>query len=218
MRAIRRRLAVRLGAAADDRGLTLIELLAVIAILGIIVAPLSAALISYFQHTDETTERLSLSHDVQISSAYFAQDVQSMGKRDWDTDGFPFVQSVYAGAGSPYPCGPAGTPAPVVQLVWDDPATGKNGKVWRVSYYLKSVGGGLSELHRIICPGTSTTASDVVMAHNVDSAKPPALNCSGGCFGGTPPMTVTLVLHLRPKNSTVNDPLTVTLTGQRRTT
>jgi len=76
--------------APEDRGLTLIELLITITILGLIAAPLSAAMIVYFQHTDDTTSRLSLSHDAQIASSYFAPGRAEHGyAANWTPDDFP---------------------------------------------------------------------------------------------------------------------------------
>jgi prepilin-type N-terminal cleavage/methylation domain-containing protein len=210
-------LATRSGAGAGDRGLTLIELLVTISILGIIAVPLSGALISYFQHTDDTTERLSLSHDAQIASSYFAQDVQSLGTHSWDVDGFPLTRSVFTDGTAPYPCGPA-TPKPILRMEWDDPSQLKGGAVWQVAYYLKPVDGGLNELHRVVCTGMGSPGPDLVLAHNV--SKVASLTClmPTDCNTDTPPQTVTLILELKPQKSTVSDSLTVTLTGQRRQT
>jgi hypothetical protein len=101
-------------------------------------------------------------------------------------------------------------------MAWDDPTASHGGVVWRVSYYLRPVTGGLSELHRIICTGDAPPSSDLVLAHNVDTVD--VVSCSSTCDDTSPPQWVTLVLHLKPSHSTVNDSLTVTLTGQRRQT
>ena len=217
MRAIRRWSALRPSAGAGDRGLTLIELLITITILGIIAAPLSAALIIYFQHTDDTTSRLSLSHDAQIASSYFTQDVQSMGTHDWDAVDFPLTRSVYTDGTAPYPCGPD-TPA-LLRITRDDPVKDHGGPVWQVVYYLEPVDGGLNELHRLLCKGSSAShGPDVVLAHNV--SKVVSLDCQrpSDCDGAPPPQTVTLAIELKPQRSTVSDSLIVTLTGQRRQT
>jgi prepilin-type N-terminal cleavage/methylation domain-containing protein len=68
-----------------DDGVSLIELLVAIVLLGVIAVPLGNAVISFFRNTNATTNRLAESHDSQISSAYFAQDVQSIGVRAWGT-------------------------------------------------------------------------------------------------------------------------------------
>ena len=51
----------------DDRGVTLTELLVAIAILAIIIVPLSHALIGFVRNTDPTTRRMSESHDIQVA-------------------------------------------------------------------------------------------------------------------------------------------------------
>jgi prepilin-type N-terminal cleavage/methylation domain-containing protein len=204
-----------------DRGVTLIELLVAIAILGIISVPLGNALITFFQHTDETTNRLSESHDAQIAAAYFTQDVGSIGRRDWTAAPFPLAQSVEVNVpatGGLYPCGTDGTPDAAARLLWDDPSAAQTPSVIRVAYVVETVSGA-SELHRIKCVGASTTpVSDLVLIHNLSSVDP--VQCSTACTGtsGQPvPQTVTLVVHIQVPSS--GDPiLTVTLTGQRRQT
>jgi prepilin-type N-terminal cleavage/methylation domain-containing protein len=60
-----------------EQAFTLIELIIAIAITGIIVTAIAGALIVSFQTTNVTQQRLAESHDVQITSAYLANDVQS---------------------------------------------------------------------------------------------------------------------------------------------
>jgi prepilin-type N-terminal cleavage/methylation domain-containing protein len=102
----------------DDDGFTLVELLMSIVILGVIAAPLAAVVIGYFKNSAATSARLNESHDAQIAAAYFAQDVQGIGVRDYDDTTsayFPLLQSVetaVAADGGSNPCGPAGTPPP----------------------------------------------------------------------------------------------------------
>src|SRR4051794_18101541 len=80
----------------NDRGVTLVEVLVAVAILGIIAAPLAAGMFVFFRNSDETTRRLSDSHDAQMLANYFAQDVQALGVRDWSAAGFTFLKSVEA--------------------------------------------------------------------------------------------------------------------------
>jgi prepilin-type N-terminal cleavage/methylation domain-containing protein len=212
-RAVRRRVAARFGRAGHDRGLTLIELLVTITILGIIVVPLTEALSGYFRNTDATTNRLSLSHDAQISAAYFAQDVASMGRRDWTATDFPPLPSFYLTTAVD-PCG-AGDQL-VMRLLRDDPTAANvtPTPVLRVAYWVKTVGG-QKQLHRVGCNASGTVTSDAVVAHNLFSFTvgcPPAT-----CADATTPQAVRLTLVLRsPTNGT--DSLTVTLDGQRRPT
>jgi prepilin-type N-terminal cleavage/methylation domain-containing protein len=61
---------------ARERAFTLIELIVGIAITGIIVTAIASAMIVSFRTTAVTQGRLAESHDVQITSAYLANDVQ----------------------------------------------------------------------------------------------------------------------------------------------
>lgn len=204
---------------SDERGLTLVELLVVIAILGIIIVPLGNAMITYFKSSTESTNLLSESHDAQIAAAYFAQDVQSVGVRDWTATAFPTKQSIEQNVDPTsglYPCGSASLQTAMIRMAWNDPdSAATDAKVVVVSYVL--VG---QQLHRVQCLDTpsggsftSVTRSDAVIAHNVDAQ--PTVTCSTSCTSATVPQTVTLVLHLQTAGS--NDPeFVVTLTGQRR--
>src|ERR1044072_2519198 len=60
-----------------EGGFTLVELLIGIAIAGVLIAVIGSAMVVGLKTTDATTQRLSESHDAQITSAYLANDVQS---------------------------------------------------------------------------------------------------------------------------------------------
>jgi prepilin-type N-terminal cleavage/methylation domain-containing protein len=66
----------------EERGFTLVEILISMAILGILIAAVGGALIVSLRTSDATKARLSQSHDVQIASAYVANDVQSASSVD----------------------------------------------------------------------------------------------------------------------------------------
>lgn len=204
------------GRLRDERGMTLIELIVVIAILGVISVPLSNAFISFFQHSNETTNRLSESHDAQIAAAWFSQDVQSLGVRDWSSATFAPKTSIELNAprgGGLGPCGLSGTPNALIRLLWDDP-TATSQSLVRVAYVLKTVGNE-QQLHRIKCVGNATPVSDLTLAHNVDSID---VACQPSCAAAPAvPQTVSLTLHLKVRGSN-DQPLDVTLTGQRRQT
>jgi prepilin-type N-terminal cleavage/methylation domain-containing protein len=207
-----------------DAGFTLIELLVAIVILGIITVPLSNVVIAYLRNTDATTARLIESHDAQISSAYWAQDVASIGTRETTTP-FGFIQSVETGVAynsGLYPCGAAGTPSAIVRLAWDDsngPAVDPT--LVRVAYVVQTVSG-QTELHRLRCEGSAATkliftvVSDVTLAHDLDPSTPPALGCSTTCTASPAvPKSITLTLAIKdPKN--LGGAYVVRLTGQRR--
>ena len=214
---------------ADDAGFTLVELLLSIVILGIIAAPLANTVLTYFKTTDVTMARMSESHDAQIAAAYFAQDVQAVGVRDYsDTTSafFPLLQSVETAVGATagtYPCGPSGTPDAVVRLAWDDFGSGASPVVTRtrVAYVVEG-----DELHRVRCDGPTGVISDVVIAHDLVASTPPVVSCATqagaatSCTGsGTGvPASVSLALRIHDPKSPAGSTYTVTVTGQRRQT
>lgn len=211
----------------DDRGVTLIEILISLGIMGIIIAPLSAALIAFVRNTDATTRRMGENHDVQISAAYFAQDVQAVGVHSWGIAGYPLQQSIELNAPwntGLFPCGTAATPSKpatpnaIVRFGWDDQTAAGTTAV-RIASYVVISDSGEQQLHRLTCTGGSATpTSDVVLAHNIDgTVAAPVCSNPTTCTTATPPQQVQLTLAIRdPRNA--GSPLTVTLIGQRRQT
>ena len=220
-----------------DDGFTLVELLMSIAILGIIAFPLGNAVISYLHNTDATIGRLGESHDAQIAAAYVAQDVQSIGTRNWTpgsydatTKTFLLQQSVWTAAGGvTNPCAITGTT--VVQFSWDDISTNSTTPPVpqiRVAYVVETdASSGERQLHRVTCKASSSSAAsnppttDIVLVHNLAAAGADTtvaqVTCSTTCGGPSPavPQTVTLTLTIdNPRNT--DPPYVVTLTGQRR--
>src|SRR5438093_11796399 len=61
----------------DERGFTLVELVIGIAITGLLMTAIGSALFVSLRTTALTNKRMAESHDVQIASAYLANDVQS---------------------------------------------------------------------------------------------------------------------------------------------
>ena len=205
--------------AHSDAGFTLIELLITVVILGVIALPLGNAIIGVLRHTDATTDRLALSHDAQISAAYFGRDVASVGMRDYTPTGPVFRPSIQQDAAynsGGVACGTAATPVAKLRLLSD--AWQKDGLVAVrstdvVAYYLQPAGT-VSELHRIKCVGTATPVSDVVLAHNVDPATL-TVACSSACGAAAVPEQVTLTFSVTKPAA---DPYEIILTGQRRQT
>ena len=64
---------------AGEAGVTLIELLISIAILGLIMAPLTAAFIVYLKTNDKASAQLTESNGASLSSVYFAPDAAPSG-------------------------------------------------------------------------------------------------------------------------------------------
>jgi prepilin-type N-terminal cleavage/methylation domain-containing protein len=201
----------------DDRGVTLVEMLVAIVLLSIITVPLGSALWLFFRNSDDTTRRMSESHDVQIASAYFATDVQSIGTRDWAAYPYVMRQSVEVDAAPTTgvnPCGPAGTPNAVVRLAWDESVATGTPPVIAVSYVPKLVSGE-RQLHRIQCRN-AVVQSDIVIVHNVEAVSAPI--CSTTCTAAPAiPQTIGLTLRIKAPGNTGTG-ITITLSGQRRTT
>jgi len=214
------------GTRGDD-GFTLVELLLAIIIIGVITVPLADVVIGYLHNTDATTARLLASHDVQITSAYWAQDVASIGTRSTVAP-YPLKKSVWTGASVDlYSCPTAGSP--IVSLAWDDFSSAGARTVIQVVYTEPTVSGPTGpqkELHRVRCEQSSsgvTVGPDLTLAHYLASTSP-AVACpttSTECAPDPPPVppTVPTIVKL---TLTLKDPgnqtgvYVVPLTGQRR--
>jgi prepilin-type N-terminal cleavage/methylation domain-containing protein len=211
-----------------DDGFTLVELLISIAILGVIAVPLGNAIISYLHNSDATVARLSESHDAQLAQSYWAQDVGSIGTRDWSTWPFPLQQSVWtAAAGISNACSTTGTT--VVQFSWDNLSGGSLPSTVpqiRVAYVVETVGAE-RQLHRVTCTATSKSAasstptSDAVLVHNLSSTgsatQVAAVSCSSTCTASSVPSSVSLALTIDSQKDT-DGPYSLSLNGQRRQT
>jgi prepilin-type N-terminal cleavage/methylation domain-containing protein len=211
---------MRLTPRRHDAGFTLVELLMTVAILAVIMVPLAGVVIGWLNNADATTDRLALSHDAQISAAYFAQDVAAVGTRDYAAVNTPFKQSIQLDAAynaGGYTCGTATTPAAKVRFlsdVGDNSAPTPTSTTEVIAYYLKAAGP-VSELHRMRCSGSSTPVSDVVVAHYVDPATA-TVTCSSTCTAApSVPQQVTLAFTVT-KPSVGAYP--ISLNGQRRQT
>jgi prepilin-type N-terminal cleavage/methylation domain-containing protein len=208
------------GRERSDAGFTLIELLLTITIMGVITLPIGNLLIGFLHNSKQTTARLAESHDAQISAAYFAQDVASLGARDWTDTVTPYayLQSVELNApatGGLYPCG-SGLPNAVIRLAWDDypSAAGAAPVQTRAAYVVKTVGTE-QQLHRITCSGSGTPVTDVVLAHDLVSATAScATSCTGA--GSNLPRRITLSLTIADPASAPGTSYSIALTGERR--
>ena len=206
-----------------EGGFTLIELLVAIAISAIVLGAVTQVVMVFFRTSDQTTARLIESRDTQVTSAYFANDVAAIGTRDFADPTNPVLKkSVETGvlnSAGDHPCGTSGTAA--VRLIWDDVTKGPLvtdapvTTLTRVAYSATATGG-TYELHRLLCRGSSTPVSDVVIAHDLTVA--PVVSCNPAACDGTGsavPASVTMTLTSKDPLSRL-DPVTVTLTGQRR--
>jgi prepilin-type N-terminal cleavage/methylation domain-containing protein len=201
----------------DDRGVTLPEVLIAVTILAMIIVPLSDALIGFIRNTDSTTRRMNESHDIQIASAFFSQDIRSLGAHNLGAPGMPMVQSIN-NSDSTFQCTGAGTWG--MTLAGDDldPATGVP-TIMRVTYLVRDVGGE-HQLRRLLCKGVSTVPfQEVVVVHNlVDTPVGPSCATATGitmpCDTANVPQQVSLTVKVKDPQSS-GSPTTVILTGQR---
>src|SRR5438034_6802256 len=101
----------------EERGFTLVEILISMVILGILISSVGGALFISLKTTNATKQRFAQSNDVQIASAYLANDVQSASDAHKPSDTADcsgtfttLVTLSYSSAGHPdavYKCGTA---------------------------------------------------------------------------------------------------------------
>lgn len=197
---------------ADDSGFTLIELVVTIVVMGVIFVPLADFFIQYLTSYNQTQQRLSDSHDLQIAAAYFSQDVANTGLRDQSLNQVTFAtkQSVWT-SNFPAFCAPiVGTP--ILMLKGDAESVGSGSGSDTVTSVAYVVNGGT--LVRLSCSG-SIAAPSVTVVHNLDPNNPPVVSCSTGCNVTPSPVTIRLTVGV---SSGPNDTsaTSVPLTGQRR--
>lgn len=202
---------------SDDAGFTLIELLITFLVLGTILVPLSAFFIQYLHSYNQTEQRLSDSHDLQVAAVYFGQDVASTGLRNQVAGQTTFApqQSVWTTGISSSFCGTTLTGTPVLLLKWDEESLGAGAgsdTIDSVEYLITA-----GALHRRSCrqppSGSPMLAADATLVYNLSGS--PVVACSTTCTGTPPPATISLTLNVQSASTdTAGTPLT--LTGQRR--
>ena len=202
-------------AIADDGGFTLVELLLVIVVIGVIMVPLADVVLGALRQTDQSAGRLAESHDAQLSAAYFAADVASLGTRSTVDPLNPVLQTsietnMAYNAGT-FPCGTAGTPTAAVRFAWDDATSPTTTTIVTVAYVAVPAGPRF-ELHRLRCNGTALV-SDLTLGRDLTAA--PIVLCEGNPCAGGAPRTVTMRLSIQDVRSR-EGAYTITLNGNRR--
>lgn len=164
----------------NEAGYTLIELLIVIVILPLILGAVAAAIITAYQNSGATTNRLSGSVNAQLSSAYFVRDVQ--GATYITTNGAAGAPGFTApfGPSDPQICGSTGGSLPGATLLLGIYRGGSNpssityaitttGTRQVIREYCTVVGSGVNAF------STNAPSSTVVMSDDVPGAQGPAI-------------------------------------------
>jgi prepilin-type N-terminal cleavage/methylation domain-containing protein len=172
----------------DESGFTLPELMVAIVILGIIIVPLTSAIIVGLLTTSDAQTRLTESQNAVISSAFWAGDVQS-------------ADGTVATNGGP-PCGDGTGVITVAKFGWADDISPSN-----VAYYFIKTSAAANVLYRRFCRG-STQISQGTIAPELTTASNPAVVCTPSCVKPTS-VRVTMTT---PKG------FTFSLNGTRRST
>lgn len=148
--------------AGREDGFTLVELLIGIAIAGMLIAVIGSAMVVGLKTTDATTQRLSESHDAQVTSAYLANDVQS-------------ATSVNV-SGAATLCSVTGTPTDLVSFAYQGGQT---------ATYRCGTTGGQTQVTR------SFGGSTLVVAHFAGAARP-SVSCTPSPCSSTPIDSVSI--------------------------
>jgi prepilin-type N-terminal cleavage/methylation domain-containing protein len=185
-----------------DGGFTLVELLVAVAILGIVMAAMTAAMVVALTGDKESGQRLGESTDVSFTASYLADDAQ--GANTFSAGAAPGCgtdsSAVLELRGGSF----TGTQQPVVTVV---------------SYVLRPGHGSTRELHRLTCSGPQGSVaqvSDVVVARQVSAVTAPVAQClqaSGTATACSSAAAVTVRLLVTEESG-----FSFTLVGTRRTT
>jgi prepilin-type N-terminal cleavage/methylation domain-containing protein len=226
----------------DDEGLTLIELVVTIAIMSIIMASLIGMVFLYMRTSNDASTKMNESTDQQFASAFWQQDVSSLGVRG--TPGgvgnpIPTSQSVWTfstpgTAPSSLPGLCAGQTNTIAAFAWNDyqniptasPSTAWNGSLNAAVYYTKTVtnsnGKQQLQLWRMRC---GDQGSNNALARFLDPNSTPSVACYDSSGAGTPcsstsplPATIRLTMTVRDLSKADHAPTgyTTILTADRR--
>jgi prepilin-type N-terminal cleavage/methylation domain-containing protein len=151
-----------------DDGVTLVELLVCIVLMGVLASALTMSFFASTRSIDQSSLRMANTHDSQMAASSFSTDMQS-AKWVW-TDVAP---SGFETCGS-------GDSDSIVTFAW--PGSDSGDQLIRVATYRRIDQGGERQLVRQLCSGPlfgpTTLTSTVVIAHNLYGSDPTV-----ACFG-----------------------------------
>lgn len=149
-----------------EHGFTLSELMVAVSILGLIIVPLTGAILVGLRTTGDSQQRFTESHGAQMTDAYFPFDVASA------------TSIVLA---DPTPCGGTG-PTVVASFDWADDISPTN----EVTYVVPS---GQSSMMRMVCQG-GTVVNRTNLATGISGT--PTLRCAPSCGSSFKTATLTV--------------------------
>jgi prepilin-type N-terminal cleavage/methylation domain-containing protein len=164
----------------DEQGFTLVELIISMAVLGILIVPLTSSFLLGLLETTSAQERIADSTAAQLISAYLPRDIQSaddvyVGRRDCLPPPFNLATDVVR-----------------MQLNWSDPS----GATTVVSYIDGLGADGVERvLHRAECVRTGgvTTSGSALLARHLDATAGFVPTCDGNAAcSDAKPKTVTV--------------------------
>ena len=167
---------------ADESGLTLIEMLIGVTVLGLLFGPITSGFLIAFLETDATHQRIADSASAQLLSSFLLPDVQGSDAVAPTGD--------FTGTGCTMPS-LSGSASTVLSLHRDDP----RGPETTVLYLDVTGDGGQHELHRAECTHASGTGllESTMLVHNLHHPNGFVLTCDGSsCASGATPRTVTI--------------------------
>jgi prepilin-type N-terminal cleavage/methylation domain-containing protein len=180
-----------------DEGFTLVELMVAVAILGIVMGAITAATIVGLRTTDETSTRLSESHNAQMASTFFAHDVASASD-------VSLTDTACSGGATV-----------VVRFAWSEYTTAAGTSVPKVASYVVEHDAAEKRLVRRLCAGAGVTlVGSVAVVHFPLSVANPVIACDLATPGTCPSATPTTVTLSMSEASTYR----YAVSGTRRTT
>lgn len=182
----------------DEAGLTLVELIISIAVLGVVIIPVTTSMLLSILETNSTRDRLADSAAAQVTTSYLHGDIQSSESVATTGDCIPSSLS-------------GGTVR--LQFQWIDPTTPS---VTAKAAYVDLPVGGRRELHRATCIGGSQDSTLLVPYFDTMTVR-----CDGvtPCASATPKDVKVAITAFSddPDPASSYEAFTFTIDGIRRT-